>query len=72
MVSFAKLLRNRQGIEKKYENIGLEKISVIHLKWYCSPCLEMYKNMFDKLESFQSEIIDEIRLSRRVYGKQLD
>jgi hypothetical protein len=25
MVSFAKLLRIRQGIEKKYRNIGLEK-----------------------------------------------
>jgi hypothetical protein len=25
MVSFAKLLRIRQGIEKKYKNIGLEK-----------------------------------------------
>jgi hypothetical protein len=30
MVSFAKLLRIMQGIEKKYKNIGLEKISIVH------------------------------------------
>jgi hypothetical protein len=30
MVSLAKLLRIMQGIGKKYKNIGLEIISVIH------------------------------------------
>ncbi len=30
MVSLVKLLRIMQGIGKKYKNIGLEKISVVH------------------------------------------
>jgi hypothetical protein len=30
MVSLAKLLKIRQGIEKNYKNMGLEKISVVH------------------------------------------
>ncbi len=32
MVSFAKLLRIRQGIGKKYKNIGLEKF-LLSIEW---------------------------------------
>jgi hypothetical protein len=32
MGSLAKLLRIREGIGKKYKNIGLEKFSVVHLR----------------------------------------
>jgi hypothetical protein len=34
MVSLAKLLRIMQGIGKKYNNIGLEKNSVVHSAFY--------------------------------------
>jgi hypothetical protein len=34
MVSLAKLLRDMQGIEKKYKNIELEKISVVYCGFF--------------------------------------
>jgi hypothetical protein len=36
-----------------------------NFKWFCNSCLEIYDNVFSKLDSIQDEIIDEIRLIRK-------
>jgi hypothetical protein len=36
-----------------------------NFKWFCNSCLEIYDNVFDKLNLIQNEIIDEIRLIRK-------
>jgi hypothetical protein len=46
MVSLAKLLRIRQGIEKKYKNIGLEKflLSILDISDFLTENLRCHKS----------------------------
>ncbi len=44
------------GITRNVESV---LISLKNLKWFCNPCLEMYNNVFSKLDLIQDEIISD-------------
>jgi hypothetical protein len=43
-----------------------------NLKWFCNSCIEIYNNVFEKLNLIQDEIIDEIQFARNHKKSQLD
>ncbi len=64
MVSFAKLLRIRQGIGKKYKNIGLEKflLSNINFRTTLNTFLEQ---RFDEKEIFA--LLEHLNILIKIY-----
>jgi hypothetical protein len=62
MVSFAKLLRIRQGIGKKYKNIGLEKF-LLSIEWGNLPT--------DVQENYYSWIMDGFQCNFQKNGNEV-
>jgi hypothetical protein len=67
---FARALSIQVALESR--NIENVLISSKNLKWFCNTCIEVYNNVFEKLNLIQDEIIDEIRSSRNQNKNQLD